>query len=500
MSVEDLPNGFTVPTRDEAIAKFKRDYQLAIPGAPVGDGSLVDADAHVITDTLAPLYANAFSAAQNAERESKTLEGLKAEARTLGIPELLPASSARGFVEINAATGGVVIDAGQECKVDNTLCVCSRAGTYTNDTPVPIVSVDVGPGTNLSAGTVLTWTSPPLGLAAKATVLADSNGAGLTGGRAEESRDELLARIIDTTADPAVAANVAKLRKLVKDASVALGIAIQEVFVYPCIGGGGVTSYCFTLRPSEVGGGRAPSELDRAAIHSVIANGFFPDDDGLLPTAVVEIPLTAKVKIDWAPGITGWVDTSPWPVLADDFRISAVTDSLTFRVQSDATTPTAPSPGATFAFYNDAAGKFLPKRILTATALGGGGWDIVCDASNSASDTTFTPAIDDRFCPWSDNLDALVSPLLTEFGKLGPGEQSDDLFDAGNRIRRNPASLPTSWPYTVRYKNVDAIGEIDVVGDVQWDSPSLPYATPIGTAGVSSNLIVLGTLLAFPLS
>lgn len=500
MALEDLPNGFYVPTRDEIRDQFQQDVQLRNPGAPVGEGSQAFADGSVIADTLAPIYADAISIARDANLDTKTLESLKEEARDMGIPELLPASGGTGFVEIAASAGGVAIPAGLELYDEKTSLnfECAFTNTYFDKQAVPIVGIDVGPTTNLAPGVILKWRSPPAGLGTNAKILADADGNGLTGGRAEETPEQLKDRIRSERANPAAGGNDAQVRRLVREAGKRLGIAVQDCFVYPAVPGGGMYSYVFTLRPAKAGGSRAPSATQIALVRAYI-EGVLPKDDGIFSAAILEEGVTCSLGIDWAPGPGGWVDANPWPRFDDGWYVSTAGTATSFVVKPTDLTPlSTPQVGQTIAFFDQASGTFKRKRISAVSGPVSDAYTITVDATNNASDVVYIPALNEPFCPWSDSLDSLVEPLAAEFDKLGPGEQVAAPFDEGYRQRRVPLN-PIEWPAVMRHKMLDGVDDLAQIGDVQWLAPDIPYETPVGVAGVSSNLLTLERVLAFPI-
>lgn len=498
--LEDLPNGFIVPTRGDVRDRFQKDYLLRQPGAPTGEGSQAFIDGSVIADTLMPIYADAVSVARGANLKDMTRAQLQAECAALGIPEELPESAGSGFVVISASAGGVYIDTGRELKDEsrNLRFHCAVADTYFHGKAIPIIGTDKGPNTNIPAATVLKWTNPPAGLSNLATVQADADGNGFTGGRSAESDDDIRQRITTTRGDPAAGGNVAQIRKIVKDGGAALGIAVQDVFVYPAITGAGHYAYVFTLRPAKAGGSRIPTAIQIAAIRAYVHHEL-PEDDGIFAAAIIESTVTAKLGVKWAGTAVGWVDAQPWPSYADAYYVSTSTSAVSFILTSAAgASATAPQVGQTFAFYDKAHGKYARKKILTATVGAAGVYTIVVDETNNSSDVTFKPAVNDGACPWSTSLDLLVTPFLTETDKLGPGEQVADFFDEGYRQRRQPED-PLEWPISLRHKSLDAVDDLAQIHDVSWLAPTIPYTVDPGVAGVSSNILAIGALLAFPI-
>lgn len=499
MPLEDLPDTFTVPTRSEIRDKFQRDYQIRQPGAPTGEGSQAFIDGSVIADTLAPLYADAVTVARGASLADMNRNQLKDECKALGIPQELAESAGTGFVVIAASAGGVFIDTGRQLKDEgrNLTFRCALAGTYFNLKAVPVIGVDKGPSTNIPAATVLKWNNPPAGLGNLATVQEDADGNGFTGGRSAETDDDIRARITTAHADPPAGGNVAQIREIVKEAGAALGIAVQEVFVYPCITGSGHYCYVFLLRPGVVGGSRIPDAIQIAQVRAYI-HGAMPEDDGIFAGEVIEEGVAAKIGIKWSktPGV-GWVDAAPWPSFADAYAVSAVTDALNFVVTSFAAVPTAPQVGQTFAFYDAPNGKYARKRILSAAGAAGV-YTIVVDDTNNASDVNYLPIVTEGLCPYSPSLDLIVAPLLGKTDLLGPGEQVDEFFDEGYRQKREPEN-PLEWASEIRHNTLDPVGDLPQVHDSTWLAPEIPHVPSVGVAGASSNLATISSLLAFPI-
>lgn len=500
MPLEDLPDGFVAPTRGEVRDKFQRDYLLRQPGAPTGEGSQAFIDGSVIADTLMPLYADAVSIARGANIDDMTREQLKAECRMIGIPEELPASAGTGFVIISASAGGVFIDTGRQIKDEarNLTFRCAVAATYFSGKAVPVIGVSTGPSTNIAGGSKLKWTNPPAGLSNVATVQEDADGNGFTGGRNAETDDDIRARIEAARKDPAAGGNVAQIRALVKQAGRDLGIAVQDVFVYPAVVGSGHYCYVFLLRPGSAGSSRVPDSIQIAAVRAYVT-GALPEDDGILAGSVIEEGVTAKLGVKWtAQAGIGWTDAAPWPVYADAFYVSAATSALSFNAKSDAAAPTAPEAGKTFAFYDASEGVYARKRILSVSDLGGGEYAITVDDTNDSSDVNYLPAVNEEFCPFSESLNLLVAPMLGEADLLGPGEQVEEPFDEGSRQKRQPEN-PLEWPSELRHTTLDGVDDLPQIHDVTWLAPEIPYVPAVGVPGASSSLVVIASLLAFPL-
>jgi hypothetical protein len=187
--------------------------------------------------------------------------------------------------------------------------------------------------------------------------------------------------------------------------------------------------------------------------------------------------------------------------------------STFFRVVNAAT---APSIGQSIGLYSPGNQTFYRKKILSFTSDGGGGYDITVDTASGVSDMSFVPVVGQFVMPWSDSLATLNLPVVTYFASLGPGEQFASFPDPGSRQRRNPSS-PAAWPSSVAARMLAGPANLPVVPngqpvpaptptlatltsllDVLITEPVIPFPTPVGNPGVSSNQIVLGDLAAYP--
>lgn len=495
MAGENLTGDFFTPNRDEIVEQYQRDFTFRQPEARVGEGSLAFIRANVIADTLLPVYADAAAIANDVGLEDKSSAGLDAELARIGAPPRFPAIGGSGYVTITASAGGVTIFLGDELRTQGGLRFqCTATKLYFDGEQVPIEGIDTGDQTNLAAGTVLTWTSRRPGAGAKAVVFAQPSGSGLEGGRGAETDSEVIARIKAAKATPPAAGNDAEIQRVVAETP---GVPVQQTFTYPGVFGPGTNAYAFTLAPATAGASRSPNAVQIAETRAYTI-GKLPADDGIIDCIILEEPVDLMLRVRWAPRSVGWLDAVQWPPYAgiglNKMVVSAVTDALNFEVYTP-TVPVTPKVGSTFAFFDTVTRTFKRKRVASSSVVDPFTLAIVCDASNGASDIDFVPAIGATPCPWSDSLDSLVEPVLEAFAGLGPGEMFDPFFDEGFRQKRSPA--PPQWPNELSSKSFRTLDEITSASTVLIVDPEIPYATPIGTPGVSVNLLVLGNLAVF---
>lgn len=525
MTLDVLPDTFVLPTRAQGVSDYKRNYVIRNPDADVSPGSLVDIDANVITDTLAPIYYDASLAGNAAALDNMTTAQLQAELVNLGT-NFLPATGASGEVYVSCSAGGTYIPLGQQI---NNLATgvryqCSAPGLYQNGQALPVQGIDTGPSTNILATTpptVLTWVSPPIGCNPTAAVVPQTDGTGLSGGSAAETNAQAVARIRLLRSSPPASGNDAEYQADVADTA---SVPVQAAFTYPSIQGPGTTAVCFTLKPISPGANRIPNATQILQAQQQLT-GQIPASDVPLFCTLVSSPLTVVLKVTWAQGATGWVDASPWPLYASPIATAGATvqapttgtaSATYFRLDNAAHTLTQPQVGQSIAMYDNTQQTFAfrRKKILSSVADGAGGWDITVDTTTSASDTSYTPTLGQAVCPWSDSLSSLIAPTVAYFDTLGPGEQKSTFFDPGLRQKRSPAN-PQAWPSTISNRLLGVNSQTAVqaaqgnlppitlftlttLQDVILQEPTVPYVTPVGSPGVSSYLITLANLVAFP--
>jgi uncharacterized phage protein gp47/JayE len=499
MPIDQLPGEMVVPTRDELIEKYKVDFRFRAPaGTLTGPGTQPDIDAKVEADAVLPIYARSKTIGQGIVYSEAQGAALDTHAESRGLTRR-EATGASGFVTVTASAGGGTIFTGDEIRDPDTglRYQCLATAVYFDQDEVPIGGIDTGAGTNAAAGKVLTWTSPRPGIGPNATVAADANGEGLTGGRPKESDQELVARIRDRNANPPASGNDAAYQDAIEAMPT---IAVQKGFTVPAIKGPGTIGVTFTLRPATPGASRIPNNAQLAAMEAHL-KALFPADDGILMSSLVGVDVDPAMKVSWRTGVSGWRDAIEWPryYAADGIIVQAATTptSFTLRTASGSYGAVAqPQAGQTIAFYDAAAGAFRRKRI--ASFAGAGPWVITVDATLGASDEGYLPQVGQRAMPWSDSLDELVAPVVAYFETLGPGEQLASFQDVGLRQRRSPPS-PEEWPSVIGTRLLVAVLDADPVQDATLQAPTVPYQTPVGTPGVLSRLLQLRWLSFFPL-
>lgn len=502
MPLDNLPDILVIPSRDDLIKQFLADVTFRAPTVAVGQGLTPNIDAAVNADSVLPLYGESVRQGEAIDLDGLEGAALEQEAIDLGLPGRLPAVGASGFAIVSASVGGGSAPLGLIAKhpVTGTKYEVTSARVYQDGELIPLVGVTTGPQTNLEPGVVLQWVSPPIGFNLFATVFEDANGNGLTGGRDEETDEEIRARIREARSNPAASGNDAAYQQTMKATP---GVAVLAAFTYPAIQGAGTTAACFLVRPGSLGASRVPNAAQIALVRGNTI-GQMPRDDSAAFCDVTEVPTDVILGIDWAQGNAKWTDGVPWPTyagsIAYEVQASPAPTATVFKVKTTAVSPDVPVVGQTIALFDRTNLVFVPKRITAISVIGLGEYTLTTD-TGAGSDTTFVPAAGDRPSPWSDSLNQIPDLVATYFETLGPGEQVNlflaDFFDEGYRQRRNPPS-PQFWPNEISERILISILQLASVDGVTVVEPTLPAITPYGTIGVASNLLTLGNLAVLP--
>lgn len=506
----DLPEDFYAPTRDQAVADAKASWLVrqmeADPdkAVDVGEGSFPAVVAEVVADLAMPHYANEIAITKRWLVRNTFGEALRSLAlEKLGPEDGIPVAStgASGYVEakkieVGGAHFDTTITLVDTASGKRFRCVDER--DYDDGEPIAIIGIDTGPATNLDAGTVLQFESPPPGCSLTATILAQNDGTGalvgLTGGREAESDVELQARIIDAQTNPPAAGNSAQIVKVAQKTG---GVPVEKAFVYPAWMGSGSTCVAFTLRPDS-SASRVPNSVQRGLVEADLRNAFPADWTFTVPTVLTQA-LTVALGVTWADKARAWVDGSPWPayIPGDPVVVSQVTSSLAIRVTTGTSTD-SPQVGQTVALYDATTKSFRRKRISGVTVVvAGESWDLAFTAALGASDS-FVPEVGALLSPFSLSMNRMPAAMVTYTRTLGPGEMFASLPDPGGRRRRWPYS-PSAWPHVVTNEGlVSAARSSGAIEDVEPLLPATPHATTIGTPGVSVVLLQFSDFAVYP--
>jgi uncharacterized phage protein gp47/JayE len=482
------------------VRQYERDYLLHNPGAKVGQNTLPGADARTLTDMLLPLYAEAARIGGGLRIESHSGDELEAVCEDYGVePSRLAAVGASGLVQVQTVAGGEFLVAGTLLQDESSglRYQVIVAGLYDDGDAVPVAAVDTGPDTDQSAGARLKFVAPPPGVGPYATVIEQVDGSGLSGGRPEETDDELRQRFREQTADPAAGGNVAEYRQA---AASTPSVRVEAAFVYPAIMGPGTVGMAVTMAPAGTTGDRVPTSTDLDQIRAHVV-GKMPGDDGLFMYDIIPEPVDVDIAVQWAASANGWNDIKPWPPYhaTAPYHVTATSVSpLTASVAQNDPGRQAPSIGTTIAFWTGTA--FVRKTVVGISGAGtlASPWILTFSSTNSASDGSYIPTLGDRPTPWAESLIDLVDPVRGIFAALGPSDHVS--FDVGGLRRRRSPAPADAWPTSLTSRSWLELFDVPSVREADWLGPALPRTPVAATVGVSANLLVLGSLRVYALS
>lgn len=522
MPLDALPGKLVVPTRQQLHDLWLRFAQVRNQSSDTRSGSQLDLDAWVAADFATMVLSRGVTIANGVTRATADATTLANVWAPLLGTKVFGAFGSAGAVSAAIGASGSAIKGGDILTYgpSNLAFQVTVGGTYFAGQPIPIAALSVGPSTNLPAGTILTWQSPRLGVNnGNATVLSQADGTGLSGGVGPETDnpDQFRQRLDYLAANPPASGNDAQYQKAISETIA----SIQQVFTFPGVPFPGAITFTFTLRPATPGANRIPTATQLAQALSLIA-GLMPADDGIFACSLVSSPTTLVLKVSWAQGSPGWADSTLFPLyhaspslVAAAPNAGGVLSATAFRVTSPAMTE-VPIVGQSIAFLDLPNRVFRRKKILTVTTISSTAYDLTVDPTNGISDTSYAPLNGQACCPWSDSLNDLIPPVVGYLDTLGAGEQYATFFDPGLRQRRSPPS-PALWPNAITNRllggsvvpqvpqgpqqnqpAVPTLFNVPSIYDVQLQEPTVPFVTPVGTPGVSSFLLTLGNLIAFP--
>lgn len=460
MGQADIPDGFFVPDRDTVVTRHKRDQQLLNPAADVTSGQ-PDMDARLMADLVLPLYSDASLIAQGINEDDATGPRLDRVGARIGLPRGI-ARGATGYVSVVTAAGGATFVQGKELQNKQTKLRYEFAETVTrtNGGHVRVRGRDVGPGTDLAPGSILTITDPPQGAGQQATVVEQSGGRGLSGGALDESDASYLNRIRAHKQNPPGGDNDAEL---VEQIMLTPDVAFEQVFTYRALYGPGTCGFTATVLASRLGASRIPTDAQlQAALEWIRAQ--MPGDHQYIPLTPIASNITLAFAVSWS--TSGWADVTPWPSFSQNMHVTSGGSPTSFTLTG---TGTGPVIGQTLAFWDRNLFVFQRKRIATVT--GTGPWVCTCSTANGASDTTYTPQVNQLASPWSDNLVAVPTPILEYMATIGPGEvfDEDDIPSEEGRGRIREPRAPKAWPYKIGSKvtvDLAALPEVQDADDL----------------------------------
>lgn len=340
-------------------------------------------------------------------------------------------------------------------------------GTYDNGRKIAVTSVATGKGTNLLAGTMLRWVSPPT-FAASASPL---DSLGTFGGVDQEDDETARSRLLDRLGNPPNGDNWSAFTGYAESGDV----EIQKAYCYPAANG---PSTCHVAvvgyATSSTTRSRVVSAAGLANATSAVVAGAGEFTETVI-TAVVDVQtdlaflLTLPEAVTANPAGTGggWIDGAPWPsvtgITTQVCDVVAVTSSTVFRVNS----AVGPVDGETIHWVDKSTLKLYTAIVSSSSEI----TPVSLPTPGVYEITIDTPfvgvATGDYISPGLVNAQTYLDAVLEQFALLGPGEKTA-VAGLLPRAYRRPRNFD-SWPYTLGPQFLKALVDAgDEVLDSGW--------------------------------
>lgn len=389
-------------------------------------GTEVDIRFTAIETMLQPVFYNIALKADASSEQTATGADLDQRVADAGLPQIPPSRSV-GYVAVTVfGAGGRVFADGLEGKLANGLFVQvwgTQVGIEDGDT-VRVRSRDPGKGTNVAAGTKVTWTTPPFNVAAKATVAAP----GLRGGTDAESEDQKRTRVGIRRQTRAGGGNWGHAVEV----AMASDASIQAAFAYPALGGPGSCKVAVVKSVDDESGDfsrAAPADVVGLAKAAVL--GELPGFAEFAIQSAVDEYVDVSLSLSFAG--SGWRNTAPWPIPSAGGRVpvETVISTTEITVAKSTTNGNDPLEGTQIMWWSPTKQRWVTTTVVSVTD-GGGIWTIELDVPLAIEAAGV--AVGDFLSPASLDADAHRASWVAKMNGLGPGENTA----SANSLNQNP--------------------------------------------------------------
>lgn len=350
-------------------------------------------------------------------------------------------SKATGSIVLDC-TGTVSISSGTQLTAatsGRTYQVTSNYASAVDGDLIAVQCTTVGTSGDLPASAVLTWTSPPSGVASTALVDTD----GITGGATQDTDSSLRRKLLRLLREPQNGGSWAHVKQWIEDAD----DNVEAAYVYPAAQGPATVHAAFTVAGSADNGYQraASSALVAAVVAAVLED--YPEHSELVLTTVAHADLTLCLRATLPePAIAGgvgggWVDrgsgsgVTRWPpVLGTGLPVKITSITSTSQVTVNATT--APVIGASLDVWDSTEREFVRTRI---TAYSGSSGAYVLTLDTPLPNVT----TNDYVSPAMEYAGEYARILQEQIALYGPGEKTSDATILA-RAYRHPRSSEES--------------------------------------------------------
>lgn len=361
-------------------------------------------------------------------------------------------------------------------------------------------AIDPGDETNIAAGTILTWITPPLGTDPEASVQTR-----FTGGFNQETHDEFAQRILRRIRDKPGAGNNAQFRLWSQEAS----NAVQDAFVYSTALHSGSVIVCVLQKRGSTQGplARVASIGTLTAVTAYLTPPSSPTVPHGVHVLVVPInPVSTDIAIELSMprgSSGGWTDTDPWPkwsaAFPDGVKVTGITSQTFWSFQTDVPLSNLAVSGTlggvdvpSMAVWNDATSRFEQLDIQSLIRTGTNTYAV---ALNNAP--TKTIAIGDVISPGNQRADTIAEAFEDYFDELGPSEivpSDDPRFVRAARYPRPEQEYSIRAGQSVIARLDDQLGGALADAELQYitqNTPPIPSELEIVTG---PNILTLGNV------
>lgn len=227
---------YTPPDFAAILADLQRDIANLAPAARIEDDSDWQIRAHATASAVEGLYQHQAWIVRQIFPDTADSDMLELHAQVRGLSRK-QATLASGTVTASG-TAGTAIAAGLLLKTASEAVYQTTAAVVLDgngQASVPVRALSAGEVGNLAAGTILTWQSPPLGLAGTATAGA------LVGGTDAETDASLLARLLELIRRPPAGGNKYDYKRWALEVD-----GVSSAYVYPLRRGLGTVDVVIT--------------------------------------------------------------------------------------------------------------------------------------------------------------------------------------------------------------------------------------------------------------
>jgi uncharacterized phage protein gp47/JayE len=306
--------------------------------------------------------------------------------------------------------------------------------SVTDGDPIAIVGIDTGKSTNLDAGEVLTWTSPPAGCSTTCVVAS----GGLTNGKDADTDARLRTRLLKLLQQPQNGGSWAHYRQWAEDSSA----AVENAFVFPAYRGPGTVSIAYTIEGNRDNDyARAGSAALTAVVQDAVVSQQ-PEFADAFVTSVEHEDLALALKLTLPePAVAGgegggWIDESAdrWAIAKRTAGNSDGVVAITAKASSTTFTTDAynePVEGSTVCFFSATDRTVYTAKVKTSVSGSAGAWVFTIDKALSSL------LVGDYIFPACEKASDYAEAIMTHIATLAPGEKTSDA-DVLPRAKRHP--------------------------------------------------------------